>query len=256
MKENKTIIAIIVAAILIAGSLIFLGLRLGNSDQGNNQNQLSFAEQLEEYQKEQEQAQVDAQAEQLKVAEQQAKDVIPPNEDDHILGDRDALISIIEYSDFECPFCKRFYKTPKQAIADNPGLVNSVFRHFPLGFHDPLATKQALASECVADIGGNEKFWQYHDKIFETTNSNGRGMEVSELTTLAKEVGINTTEFQSCLDSEKFLAEVQADMKSGADAGVTGTPGNIIRNNTTGEVRFLPGAYPIEAIQAAIDELK
>ena len=254
MKENKTIIVIALAAILIAGSLIFLGLRLGN-DSGSS-NQLSFADQLEDYQKQQEQLQIEAQAQQEKQAAEQAKNVIPPNDDDHILGDTDALISIIEYSDFECPFCKRFYKTPKQAIADNPGVVNSVFRHFPLGFHDPLATQQALASECVADIGGNDKFWQYHDKIFETTDSNGKGMEVSELTTLATEVGVNTNEFQACLDSEKFLADVQADMKSGADAGVTGTPGNIIRNNKTGEVRFLPGAYPIEAIQAAIDELK
>lgn len=254
MKENKTIIAIIIASVLIAGSLIFLGLRLGNNS--NTTNQVSFAEQLEEYQKQQEQAQIEAQAEQEKLAAQKAKDVIPPNEDDHILGDRDALISIIEYSDFECPFCKRFSPTPKQAIEANPGIVNHVFRHFPLGFHDPLATQQALASECVADIGGNEKFWQYHDKIFETTGSNGKGMEISELTTLAKEVGVNTSEFQACLDSEKFLAEIQADIKSGADAGITGTPGNIIRNNKTGEVRFLPGAYPIEAVQAAIDELK
>jgi len=254
MKENKTIIAIIIASVLIAGSLIFLGLRLGNNS--DTTNQVSFAEQLEEYQKQQEQAQIEAQAQQEKQAAEQAKNVIPPNEDDHILGDRDALISIIEYSDFECPFCKRFSPTPKQAIEANPGEVNHVFRHFPLGFHDPLATQQALASECVADIGGNDKFWQYHDKIFETTDSNGKGMEISELTTLAKEVGVNTSEFQACLDSEKFLAEIQADMKSGADAGVTGTPGNIIRNNKTGEVRFLPGAYPIEAVQAAIDELK
>ena len=253
MKENKTITAIIIASVLIAGSLIFLGLRLGNNS--DTTNQVSFAEQLEEYQKQQEQAQIEAQAEQEKLAAQKAKDVIPPNEDDHILGDRDALISIIEYSDFECPFCKRFSPTPKQAIEANPGEVNHVFRHFPLGFHDPLATQQALASECVADLGGNEKFWQYHDRIFETTESN-IGMEASELTTLAKEVGVNVNEFQACLDSEKFLAEVQADMKSGADAGVTGTPGNIIRNNKTGEVRFLPGAYPIEAVQAAIDELK
>lgn len=253
MKENKTIIAIIIASVLIAGSLIFLGLRLGNNS--DTTNQVSFAEQLEEYQKQQEQAQIEAQAQQEKQAAEQAKNVIPPNEDDHILGDRDALISIIEYSDFECPFCKRFSPTPKQAIEANPGEVNHVFRHFPLGFHDPLATQQALASECVADLGGNEKFWQYHDRIFETTESN-IGMEASELTALAKEVGVNVNEFQACLDSEKFLAEVQADMKSGADAGVTGTPGNIIRNNKTGEVRFLPGAYPIEAVQAAIDELK
>jgi len=254
MKENKTIIAIIIAGVLIAGSLVFLGLKLGNNS--GSANQLDFAEQLEEYQKEQEQLQVKAQEEQLKLAETQAKNVLAPNEDDHILGNRNALISIIEYSDFECPFCKRFSPTTKQAIEANPDIVNHVFRHFPLGFHDPLATKQAIASECVADIGGNDKFWQYHDKIFEKTDSNGKGMEVSELTTLADEIGVNTNEFQACLDSEKFLAEVQADIKSGTDAGVTGTPGNIIRNNKTGEVRFLPGAYPIEAVQAAIDELK
>jgi protein-disulfide isomerase len=254
MKENKTIITIIIAAVLVAGSLIFLGLRLGN-DSGSS-NQLSFAEQLEDYQKQQEQVQIEAQAEQEKQAAEQAKNVIPPNDDDHILGDRDALISIIEYSDFECPFCKRFSPTPKQALDANPGEVNHIFRHFPLGFHNPLATQQALASECVADIGGNDKFWQYHDLIFETTDSGGKGIEFSELTTLATEVGVNTTEFQACLDSEKFLADVQADMKSGVDAGVTGTPGNIIRNNKTGEVRFLPGAYPIEAVQAAINELK
>jgi protein-disulfide isomerase len=253
MKEYKIIIAIIIASVLIAGSLIFLGLRLGN-DSGST-NQASFAEQLENYQKQQEQAQINAQAEQEKLVEQKAKDVIPPNEDDHIFGDRNALISIIEYSDFECPFCKRFYRTPKQVIENNSGVVNSVFRHFPLGFHEPLATQQALASECIADIGGNEKFWEYHGKIFETTDSNGKGMEVSELTTLAQEVGVNVNEFETCLDSEKFLTHVQADLKSGADAGVTGTPGNIIRNNKTGEVRFLPGAYPIEAVQAAVDEL-
>ena len=253
MKENKTIIAIIIAGVLIAGSLIFLGLQLRN-DSGSS-NQASFAEQLEEYQRQQEQEQINAQEEQLRLATEQAKNVVPPSEDDHVLGDRDALISLIEYSDFECPFCKRFHPTSKEIIKNNDD-VNWIYRHFPLGFHDPLATQQALASECVADIGGNDMFWKYSDKIFETTDSNGRGMEVSELTTLAREVGVNTSEFQACLDSEKFLAEVQADITSGQNAGVTGTPGNIIRNNKTGEVRFLPGAYPIEAVQAAIDELK
>ena len=244
-------VTIIASALIVAGALVFLGLRMS----GNN-SQKSFAEQLAEYQKQQEQAQKEAQAEQEKLALEKAKKVLPPSKDDHIFGDKNALISIIEYSDFECPFCKRFYKTPKQLVKDNHGLVNSIYRHFPLGFHDPLATKEALASECVADIGGNDKFWQYHDKIFETTNSNGRGMKVSQLTDLAKEIGINAQEFQSCLESEKFLSEVKADAESGANAGVTGTPGNIIRNNKTGEVRFLPGAYPIEALQAAIDELK
>ena len=250
MKENKTIIAIIIASVLIAGSLIFLGLRLGNNS--NTTNQVSFAEQLEEYQKQQEQAQIEAQAEQEKLAAQKAKDVIPPNEDDHILGDRDALISIIEYSDFECPFCKRFSPTPKQIIEANPGEVNHVFRHFPLGFHDPLATTEAIASECAAEQG---KFWEYHDEVFERTNSNN-GLEVSELNVIARDLDLNASQFDSCLESRKYLEDVQEDIASGTEAGVTGTPGNIIRNNKTGEVRFLPGAYPVEAVQAAIDELK
>ena len=98
MKENKTIIAIIIAGVLIAGSLIFLGLQLRN-DSGSS-NQASFAEQLEEYQRQQEQEQINAQEEQLRLATEQAKNVVPPSEDDHVLGDRDALISLIEYSDF------------------------------------------------------------------------------------------------------------------------------------------------------------
>jgi protein-disulfide isomerase len=252
VKENTLVFSILLAAILIAGSLVFLGVRLGGSSTGTQAaTGTSFAEQLAEYEAAQQQAQLDAQAEQERLAAEQAKNVIPPNDDDHILGDRDALISIIEYSDFECPFCKRFYKTPKQLVENNDGLVNSVFRHFPLGFHDPLATQQALASECAADQG---KFWEYHDEIFERTNSN-IGMEESELAVIAKDLGLNTATFNSCLDSQKHIAEVQADMKSGADAGVTGTPGNIIRNNKTGDVRFLPGAYPIESLHAAIDEL-
>lgn len=256
VKENTLVFAILLAAILIAGSLVFLGVRMGNSGgnatANNSGSQLSFAEQLAEYEAQQQQAQIEAQQAQERLAQEQAKNVDAPNDEDHILGDRDALISIIEYSDFECPFCKRFYPTPKQLVQDNDGLVNSVFRHFPLSFHDPLATTQAMASECAADQG---KFWEYHDQVFERTDSN-MGMEVSELTTIARDLGLNMSTFTSCLDSEEHRDKVQEDIASGTAAGVTGTPGNIIRNNETGDVRFLPGAYPIESVQAAINELK
>ncbi len=252
MKQNKTIIAIIIVGVLIAGALVFLGLQLGTSN--NTAPTASFAEQLEQYQQEQQQAQLDAQAEQERLAEEKAKSVNAPDEDDHVLGDRNALISLIEYSDFECPFCKRFHDTPKQILKDNPD-VNWVYRHFPLGFHDPLATQQAEASECVADLKGNDAFWEYSDLIFETTNSN-MGMEASQLTDLAVQIGVNKNAFQSCLDSEQFAQNVQDDIQSGVNAGITGTPGNIIRNNETGEVILISGAYPIKAIQAAIDELR
>ena len=248
--DNKIMITIIAAAILVAGALVFLGISLGNN--GESAATGSFAEQLAAYEAEQQQAQVQAQAQQQELAQEQAKNVLPPNDDDHILGDRDALISIIEYSDFECPFCKRFMDTPKAAIAANPGVVNSVFRHFPLGFHNPEATNAALATECAADQG---KFWEYHDEYFNRTNSN-QGLPVGDIQNIAQDLGLNMSEFNTCYDSQEHIDKVQEDLRSGAEAGVTGTPGNIIRNNETGDVRFLPGAFPIESIQAAIDELK
>ena len=246
MKENKLLIVILAAAILIAGSLVFLGLRM---DGGSSQK--PFAEQLKEYEAAQQQAQLDAQAEAVKAQEAKAKNVPELTDVDHINGNPDALVTIFEYSDFECPFCKRFYQTPDQLVKNNEGKVNATYRHFPLGFHDPLATTQAIASECAADQG---KFWEYHDLVFETTNSN-MGMEVSELYVIAKKVGLNAGTFKTCLDSRKHLDKIKADMEGGAASGVTGTPGSIIKNNKTGEVRFISGAYPIESLQAAIDEL-
>jgi len=247
LKENKLIVSIVVAALLIAGSLVFLGLRMGGGDTSSK----SFDEQLAEYNKTQEQAAANAQIEADQANAENAKNVPAITEDDNVLGKKDAEITIFEYSDFECPFCKRFYKTPAQLVKDNKGKVNTVYRHFPLPFHNPLATKEALASECAADQG---KFWEYHDEIFERTNSN-IGMEESELAVIAKDLKLNTTEFKACYDSEKHADKVNADMKGGEASGVTGTPGSIIKNNETGEVRFIAGAYPIESLQSAIDEL-
>lgn len=248
MKENKLIITIIAAAVLLAGALVFLGIKMGGNGSGS---QKSFAEQLAEYEQEQQQAEVLKQQEAEKAQQEQAKLVAATDEQDHVKGDKDALITIYEYSDFECPFCKRFYQTPDELVKNNKGKVNTVFRHFPLSFHDPLATKEAMASECAAEQG---KFWEYHDLIFETTKSN-MGLEEKELYNFAKKLGLNTSKFNSCLDTEKYKDKVQKDIASGAAAGVTGTPGSIIKNHKTGEVRFINGAYPIEALQSAIDEL-
>ncbi len=247
---NTLVIAILAAAIVLAAALVFLGIRMGSGSGGGD-----FAQQLAAYEKEQQQEQIDAQAQQEAAAAELAKNVNPIGPDDHVLGNKDAKITLFEYSDFECPFCKRFYETPKQIVADFDGQVNSVFRHFPLSFHEPLASKQALASECVADLVGNDAFWDYHNKIFAATKSGGSGMKESELTTLAVAVGAESSAFKACLDSEELMQKVQNDIQSGADAGVSGTPGNILRNNDTGDVIFLPGAYPIENFNAAINDL-
>lgn len=253
MKDQKTqtlIIVIVAAAILISGSLIFLGIQMNKSNSSTGET-LTFAEQLENYQKEMQEKQAQVQKEAERAAAEKAKNVPVTHAGDHVKGNKNALVTIYEYSDFECPYCKRFYLTPDQLVKNNKGKVNTVFRHFPLSFHDPIATKEALAAECASDQG---KFWEYHDEIFKRTKSN-KGLKESDLAVIAKDLNLKVDRFTQCLDSEKYLDKVKSDIAGGADSGVTGTPGSIIKNNKTGEVRFISGAYPIEAMQAAIDEL-
>ena len=107
-----------------------------------------------------------AQQAKTKKQQEQTKNLRPVDKDrDHIFGDINAPITLIEYSDFECPFCKRFHPTVENLIANNQGKVRWVYRHFPLGFHNPGAQKQAEASECIGQIGGVETFWQYIDTL-------------------------------------------------------------------------------------------
>ncbi len=184
-----------------------------------------------------------------------AKNIAPITENDHVKGPRDAEITIYEYSDYECPYCKRFYQTPGEVVKQFNGKVNAVFRNFPLSFHDPLATLEANAAECAAEQGGDEVYFAYHDKIFEATKSNGNGLDSKKLYTFASELGLNSSDFKSCLDSRKYDSKVKNDIKTGSNAGITGTPGVIVKNNKTGEVRVLPGAVPLESVIAAVEEL-
>ncbi len=192
----------------------------------------------------------DAKAEEEKEAE--IKKVLVIGKDEVIFGPKDAEVTIYEYSDFECPFCKTFAATPKQLVTKNEGKVNLVFRHFPLPFHDPLATQEALASECAREQG---KFWEYHDMIFEKTQSNGNGLKTADLHSFAKKLGLKTDEFKTCLETEKYAAKVAADKASGQRAGISGTPGSLMKNNTTGEFKFVNGAARLESMQSDLDEL-
>ena len=174
---------------------------------------------------------------------------------DHIYGNPDAEVSLIEYSDFECPFCKRFHSTPKKLVEEYGGKVNWVYRHFPLGFHNPGAQKQAEASECASELGGNKAFWKYADLLYERTTSNGKGFPLNNLVPLAKEIGLNEKQFKTCLESGKYTKLVQTDISEGVEAGITGTPGNIIIHNKTGETILKSGALPIEAFKVVIEQM-
>ncbi len=174
---------------------------------------------------------------------------------DHIFGSPDAEISLIEYSDFECPFCKRFHPTPGKLVEEYKGKVNWVYRHFPLGFHNPAAQKEAEASECAAELGGNTVFWKYTDALYKHTKSNGKGISEEKMISLAADMGINKESFNKCRNSGKYSSKVKADYDEGVSIGITGTPGLVILHNKTGQVRFRAGAYPASEFRALIDDL-
>ncbi len=170
---------------------------------------------------------------------------------DHIRGNKDAKVTFIEYSDFECPFCKRFEPTMQQMEKEYGDKVRIVYRHYPLSFH-ANAQKEAEATECANDLGGNDAFWKYHDAILERTTSNGTGFALDALVPLAKELGLDETKFKDCLDTGKFAKHVQEDESGGAAAGITGTPGSILID-ASGSSQLLSGAVPYATIKSALD---
>jgi protein-disulfide isomerase len=183
-----------------------------------------------------------------------AKDVKPVSEDDHVRGDRNARIALIEYSDLECPFCKSFHPTVQQIVDEYDGQVMWVYRHFPLDQIHAKADKEAEAVECANELAGNDGFWALLDKIFEVTPSNN-GLILDDLPKLAGEVGIDEGAFKECLDSGKYAQRVEDDYQGGIEAGITGTPGNILLDTKTGETILVPGALPFEQIKQSIDSL-
>ncbi|MCH8049616.1 DsbA family protein [Patescibacteria group bacterium] len=178
--------------------------------------------------------------------------VPPVTDEDHIRGDEDALLTFIEYSDYECPFCKRFHPTMLSMMDDYEGQVKWVYRHFPLSFHDPLATAEAMAAECANELGGNDKFWEMTDLIFERTASNGNGLALGDLPKMAAELGLDEAKVKSCIDSGKFKDHILADQSGGSSAGVTGTPGSFLVD-ADGNAQLISGAVPYAQIKAMID---
>lgn len=208
------------------------------------------------YIQKQRQARVAARAAERRKANERAQKVRPVSaQRDHIFGNAKAPISLIEYSDFECPFCKRFHRMPKKLVAAYKGKVNWVYRHFPLKIHNPGAQKQAEASECAREFGGTDAFWKYTDAIYTRTRSNGRGFALDALKPLAIELGLDGARFQKCLESGKHAERVLEDFQEGRRSGVTGTPTTIILNNQTGDARFVAGVQPIATFKNHIQRL-
>jgi len=177
--------------------------------------------------------------------------LVPVSDKDWVRGDRNAKISIIEFSDTECPFCKRFHPTMQQVVKEYAGEVNWVYRHFPLASH-PKAPKEAEATECAGELGGNDAFWSYIDRLFEITPSNNN-LDLALLPQIAEDVGLNRQRFEECLNSGRYAQKVQDHYNQAVAAGGRGTPYSII---VAGDQKIpISGAVPFSQLKSIIDSL-
>jgi protein-disulfide isomerase len=156
-----------------------------------------------------------------------------------VLGKAGAPVTMIEFSDYQCPFCRRAEQTVKLIREQYKDQLRLVFKDYPLPFH-PRAMPSAIAARCAGEQG---KYWEYHDKLFA-----GSSLEQADFERYAKDLGLDTKKFAECLKSPKVREAIEADAKQGASVGVSGTPAFFING------RVITGAQPPEAFREIIDE--
>src|SRR3989344_5163887 len=205
-KSSAIPTAIIIAGLIIAGSIFY-----------TSRNKPSNETKIENKTAEEKQSSSDA------------DNIKSITSQDHILGNPDASVKIVEFSDAECPFCKKFHGTMHQLIDEygKTGEVAWVYRHFPLDQLHSKARKEAEATECAAELGGNDKFWNYLDRLFEITPSNNN-LDPAELPRIAEYVGLDKSKFNECLSSGKHSQKVEERVQSAVTAGARGTPYTIL----------------------------
>ena len=176
-------------------------------------------------------------------------------DDDPVKGDADAPITVVEFSDFQCPFCNRFFQQTLPLLEENyidTGKIKLVYRDLPLDNIHPNARLAHISAECADEQG---KFWEYHDVLFENQGQWNRLSSAdlsSQLNQYATSMGLESASFDSCLSSQSMADEVNADFLQAASYGATGTPTFFIGNEKNGFIKLV-GAQPYAAFQAAID---
>jgi protein-disulfide isomerase len=176
------------------------------------------------------------------------KNAQPLSDDDHILGNKDAKIKIVTFSDMECPFCITFEGTMRQIVSDYNGDVAWVYRHFPLDFHE-YAMPGAIASECVAEQKGEESFWSFMAKF----SADAESGKVINVESIAASLGVNASQFSDCYDSGKYTEKITANFSDGVSSGLEGTPYSVVFSD--GEpVDIINGAYPVTEAKGIIDQ--
>lgn len=225
-NNNKQIVAaIIVAGIIIAGAILLKDSKQPIKIENNTKE------------------------ENTAVKSQENTDIRAIDEIDHILGNKNAEIFIVEYSDTECPYCKNFHNTMHKIITENTK-VAWIYRHYPIPQLHQKAFNEALATECAWEWGGNDVFWSYTDEIYKRTSSND-GLPPEELTKIAEDLQININTFSACLDTEKYTKKVENDILDGEGVGINGTPTSFIVKNGK-VIDKIEGAQPIEVVREKI----
>ena len=226
MQNYAVPLSIVVAGALIAGALFFVN-RSQTMPQGNTPTDT-------------------------------ASEVRAVSENDHILGNPNADIVVVEYSDIDCPVCKQFHETMKRLIDEYgaTGKVAWVYRHFPLAQLHPNARSHAIASECVAQIGGNTKFWEFLDAVF-AANPGNQQANPSTYGALVESIGLSASDFDTCMtnDGAALGARVDADYENALAAGGQGTPHNILIIRGLDEPISIPGAQPYENMRGIIEQI-
>ena len=183
-----------------------------------------------------------------------ADGIRPVDGTDFIVGNPNAPVKIVTFSDLECPFCKRFHFTMKEAMEKygSSGEVAWVFRHFPLDTLHEQARPEAIAAECVGQLGGNDAFWKYLDSIFTETTSND-GLDLAMLDVFATDLSIDATAFTDCRNGTGAGEAVEADFQDAITSGGTGTPYSVIIAKDGSKTAF-SGAQPLANVERAIKE--
>ena len=186
----------------------------------------------------------------------------PIDGSDHILGNPNADVVMIEYSDLECPYCKNYYFTTKALMEEfgKDGSLALVFRHFPLDQLHSKARPEAIATECAAELGGNLKFWEYMDTLLQTTPSNN-GLDLDELPNMAEQIGLDKEKVTACLNEQEMAERVEAQFQDGIKAKVLGTPADpggtpySLLITKDGNIVQVKGAQPYATVKMMIEEL-
>lgn len=178
---------------------------------------------------------------------------------DPILGNPDATITIVEYSDMECPYCQRLHKagTIKQVVEGSDGEINATFRHFPLQqIHGELAVEAAIAAECVQMNAGDEAFFAMIGSYFERTQSGGEGTGTPLANFAAENAGLDEATISNCMASDEARQRVTRDFEAGRSQGIQSTPSMVVYNRDTGETRTVRGAVGADKLQQAVAALR